>query len=239
MRVGAENLLSRIRGWFERIQARFLRPIHILRLCRRRTEFFSIVNEAIQGAPPWPTDLVDRVVQYVLEDGNVNLSVYASATADPLDLGHALGVIAEGIIQQDFQPSAKKRAKGCTRGTLLIPINSLPTNARLQFTPQHNLNFFPADDRHYDLSIQNTRELAASILDGIHNRAIHWTSLGNDGSYRVQAAIAYSYCLSRFGRLDNGNPPSRWRNGKDLVSGAQIEILKHLANVSVIDSPLQ
>jgi len=239
MRVGAENLLPLIQRWFERIQARFLRPIHILRLCRRRTEFFSIVNEATQGAPPWPPDLVDRVIQYVLEDDNVNISVYASATADPLDLGHALGVIAEGIIQQDFQPSAKKRAKGCTRGTLMIPINSLPINVRLQYTPQHNLNFFPADDRHYDLSTLNPRELAASILDGIHIRAIHWTSLGNDGSYRVQAAIAYSYCLSRFGTLDHGNPPSQWRNGKDLTSAAQIEILKHLANLALIDSPLQ
>jgi hypothetical protein len=239
MRVGAANPLPRIRGWFQKIQANFLRPLHVLRLCRRRTEFLSIVNEATHGASPWPPDLVERVVQYVLEDGNADLSVYASATADPLDLGHALGVIAEGITQQDFQPSARKRAKGCTRGTLLIPINFLSGNARLKFTPQHNLNFFPADERHYDLSIRDARELATSVLEGIHNRAIHWTSLGNDGSYRVQAAIAYSYCLSRFGKLDDGNPPSKWRNGKDLASGVQIEILKHLANVAIIDSPLQ
>ena len=176
----------------------------------------------------------------MLEEGKADVSVYTSATANPFDVGHALGVIAEGIIQHDFQLSAKRRARGCTRGTLVIPIESLPKNARLNFTPQHNLNFFPADNRHYDLCSVDIRELAAAILDGIHNRAIHWTFLGNDdGSYRVQAAIVYSHCLSRFGILDHSNPPSKWLDGRDLTGAAQIEILKHLANVTAMDSPLQ
>jgi hypothetical protein len=107
-----------------------------------------------------------------------------------------------------------------------------------QLTPENNFNFFPADERHYDLSTSNIRELAAAILDGIHARTIHWTFLGNeDGSYRLQAAIAYSYCLSVFGRLDQDPPPPTWRDGKELSSREQIEILKHLVDTRAIDSP--
>jgi len=210
-----------------------------LRICRRRTEFLIIINEAKQGAPPWAPDLVEKVIQQVLEKGSSDISVYRTATTNPLDHDHALGVIAEGIIQQSFQRNAKKRASGCTRGTLLIPTSSLPRRARLLFTPQNNLNFFPANDQHYDLSTSDTRELAVVILNGIQNKAISWASLGNNGSYRVQAAIAYSYCLSLFGNLNQENPPSRWQDGINLTSVEQIEILAHLANFATLDGPLQ
>ena len=225
--------------WYEKIKGRVFAPVHVLRLCRRRSEFLSIVNEATTSAPPWPTDLVDRVVQYVLEEGSGEVSVYATKTVDPLDFCHALGVIAEGIIQKDFQPSTARRAKECTRGTFLIPASTLPSTARLQFTPKHNTNFFPADVLHYDLWTRDFRQLAECILDGIHTRAIHWTWLGKDGSYQVQAAIAYAYCLSRFGELNEQTPPAQWRNGRDLTGGAQIEILRHLAKAALMDNRLE
>ena len=110
---------------------------------------------------------------------------------------------------------------------------------RLLFTPQNNLNFFPANDLHYDLFTLNTRELASAILDGIHNEAIRCAFLSKGGSYQVQAAIAYSFCLSLFGSLDQAKPPSQWQNGINLTSADQIEILKHLAKVPALDSPLQ
>jgi hypothetical protein len=155
-----------------------------------------------------------------------------------LDHGHTLGVIAGSIAQEDFRVTARKRKRGGTRGTLLIPTTSLPESVHLRFTPENNLNFFPADDRHYDLSAHDVRELATAILNGIRNRTTGWTFLANeDGTYRVQAAVAYSYCLSVFGRLDQTDPPVEWRDGRDLSSAEQIEILRHLANMAAIDSP--
>lgn len=240
MRVGAAEPLCRIRWWLRRLRRRLISPPNVVRLCRRRTELISIINEAIKSAPPWTADLIERVVEFALEGSNSDLSVYEAATTDPLDHGHALSVIAEGIAQEDFRVTAKKRKRGGTRGTLSIPTTSLPTSARLRFTPENNLNFFPADDRHYDLSAHNVRELATVILNGIHNRTIWWTFLANeDGSYRLQAAVAYSYCLSVFGRLDQTDPPSGWRDGRDLSRAEQIEILRHLANTAAIDSPME
>ena len=239
MRIGFANLLHQLCWLVRRFSARFVKPINVLRLCRRRTEFVAIVTEAKQNTPPWAPDLVDRVVGFVFEEGNSDLSVYGTATTDPLDHDHALGVIAEGITQKDFQKNERKRATGCTRGTLLIPTSLLPRSVRLLFTPQNNLNFFPANDLHYDLFTLNTRELASAILDGIHNEAIRCAFLSKGGSYQVQAAIAYSFCLSLFGSLDQAKSPSQWQNGINLTSADQIEILKHLAKVPALDSPLQ
>jgi hypothetical protein len=182
--------------------------------------------------------LVDRVAEFVLEGGNSELSMYETATTDPLDHGHALGVIAEGISQSSFRATARRRTRGSSRSTLLIPIACFPKSVSFQLTPEHNLEFYPANDRHFDVSPHDVRELAEAILDGIHNRAITWTFLGNnDGSYRLQAAIAYSHCLSVFGRLDQSNPPAAWSNGQTLTASEQIEILKYLTNMTAIDSP--
>jgi len=240
MRIGFANPLHQLGWWLIRLSARLVKPLNVLRICRRRTEVLAIIVEAKQGSPPWAPDLVERVIQYVLEGGNSDLSVYRTATTNPLDQDHALGLIAEGITQKDFQRNSRKRTNGCSRGTFLIPTLSLLKNAHHLFTPQNNRNFFPANSHHYELCNYDSQKLAGVILDGIHNRAINWASLGNDdGSYRVQAAIAYSYCLSQFGNLNQANPPSRWQSGINLTSGEQNEILMHLAKVPALDSPLQ
>lgn len=217
-------------------------PPHLVRLCRRRTEFISIINEATKNPlpSPWPEDLINRVVEYIFQGKEEDLSVYATKTTDPLDQGHALSVIAESITQKEFRATARQRKRGCTRGTLIIPTASLPKRVSFQLTPENNLNFFPADYHHYDLSTPNIRELAVAILDSIHARTSHWTLLDNDdGSYRLQAAIAYSYCLSVFGKLDQDIPPPEWREGNELSSREQIEILKYLVDTSAIDSPVK
>ena len=231
--------LSRIRWWLGKSQHRSGTPCNLVQLCRRSQELRSIINEALQGHSPWPSDLIERVEEFVLEKGNRELSVYEVATIDPLDHGHALGVIAEGISQDDFHTNAKKRKRGSTRGTLLLPEASLPRNVHLQFTPENNLNFFPANDRHYDLCVPDAQELAEAILDGIHKGKVGWTFLANqDGTYRLQAAVAYSHCLAEFGKLDHTNPPSEWGSGTSLSSSEQIEILKHLTDTSAVDSPV-
>lgn len=239
MRIEFAGLLRWLRRCFGRFRRCDVNPSYLVRLCRRRTEFTSIINEATNEAPPWADDLVGRVVKFVFEGDVPPFSVYATKTIDPLDQGHALAVIAESIAQKEFHASARQRKKGCTRGTLVIPSSSLPEDASLRFTPENNLNFFPADDRHYDL-YADVRELAKTILNGIHSKMIHWTFLGNDNrNYRLQAAIAYSCCLSRFGKLDHTIPPLKWRDGNILSRAEQIEILMYLADTSAIDSPLE
>lgn len=237
--AGVLRYWRRLLGWRKRPRRGALTPVNLVRLCRRRTEFVTIINEARATGPPWDSELIDRVVEFVLDGGNTELSMYETATTDPLDHGHALGVIAEGITQSSFRATARRRSRGSTRGTLLIPTACLPTSVSFRLTPEHNLDFYPANNRHFDVASRDDREMAEAILEGIHNQTIAWTFLGNeDGSYRLQAAIAYSHCLSVFGRLDQFNPPAEWMHGQTLTASEQIEILKHLVNIAVVDSPL-
>jgi hypothetical protein len=238
--VGFLDFLSRVTWWFRNLKSRVISPSNVVRLCRHRTELISIVNEAKVNRPPWKDDLIDLVIQSVLEGGNSSLSVFATTTVNPFDRNHALGVVAEGITQKEFRKSAKNRKSGCTRGTLIIPLSSLTKISRLRFTPWNNLNFFPADHRHFDLSANDTRKLAVTILDGLHDGRINCSFLGNqNGSYQIQAAIAYSYCLAMFGNLVNRKTPLHWRNGKDLSGAEQIEILQYLSNTSKLENLIQ
>lgn len=203
------------------------RNLVLVRMCRRRMEFITIINEVRAGTPPFNADLVDRVVKYVLDEGNSPLSVYEAATSDPFDCGHALGVIATTVAGEDFRPNARNRAKGCTCGTLLIPIACLPASINLTYTPEQNRDFAPADTGHFDLAFQDKYELAQTVLNGIQTRTVAWTFLTNkDGTYRLQAVIAYSHCLSVFGKLNPSSPPASWRKGATLTASEQIEILK-------------
>lgn len=237
--AGVLRYWGRLLGWLKRPRRGAFTPVNLVRLCRRRTEFVTIINDAKAAGPPWDSALIDRVVEFVLEGGNTELSMYETATTDPLDHGHALGVIAEGITQDSFRATARRRGRGSTRGTLLIPTAYLPKSVSLRFTPEHNLDFYPANHRHFDVVSGDAREVAAAILEGIYNQTIAWTFLGNeDGSYRLQAAIAYSHCLSVFGRLDQSNPPTEWMDGQTLTASEQIETLKHLVNTAAVDSPL-
>ena len=230
--------------WIKRLHQGSISPNNLVRLCRRRSEFISIINEAINSPDQrWSQDLVERVIKHMLEEASSGISVYKADTLDPFDPGHALAVIAEGISQDDFRSTkGKKRKFSCTRGSLIIPINCLPKTTCYNFTPENNLDFYPANRHHFDLDIDNAVELATAILDGIHQQAIVWTCLGNDGkyqgTYRLQAAIAYSHCLTTFGKLDPSAPPSNWTDGKNLTASEQIEILKYLAQTTAVDSPI-
>jgi hypothetical protein len=240
------TLIQKIRNihWqFRNSQTNPIYPNHLVRLCKRRSEFITIINEALNSSDNnWDTELINRVIKYVLDGGNAGISVYRSDTLDPLDCGHGLAVVAEGISQDDFQiDRGKKRKSSCTRGSLIIPTAYLPQTTSYEFTPQNNLNFYPANDRHFDLTIDNTEEFAISLLNGINKRTIAWSLLGNDkpyeGSYRLQASIAYSNCLQTFGKLNASDPPSVWTDGEKLTASEQIDILRYLAQTHIVDSP--
>lgn len=239
------NLIQKIRNidWqFRNLQQDPICPKNLVRLCKRRTEFLAIVNEALNSSDNnWDRELINRVVLYVLDGESSKVSVYRSDTLDPLDCGHALAVIAEGISQDDFQIGRKKRKSSCTRGSLIIPTNYLPKTTSYEFTPQNNLNFYPANNRHFDLTIKDTEEFAISLLNGINQRIISWSYLGNEkpyeGSYRIQASIAYSNCLQTFGKLNVSAPPSAWTDGEKLTASEQIDILRYLAQTHIVDSP--
>lgn len=219
-------------------------PENLVRLCKRRDEFQNIINEACESlGQNWEQQLIDRVIEYILGGESSGISVYRADTRDPFDYGHALGVIAEGISQEDFRASrGKKRKSHCTRGSLMIPTACLPKTTSYEFTPKNNLNFYPANDYHFDLTVSNPEELAISLLNGINQGIISWSFLGNEkpyeGSYRLQAAIAYSYCLLTFGKLNPNVPPSSWTDGETITASEQIDTLRYLVKTSTVDSPI-
>lgn len=240
------NLIQKIRNihWqFRNSQQDPLCPNNLVRLCKRRTEFITIVNEVLSSPDNnWNRELIHRVIQCVLDGESSEISVYRADTLDPLDCGHALAVVAEGISRDDFQSGrGKKRKSSCTRGSLIIPTAYLPNTTSYEFTPQNNLNFYPANHRHFDLTIKDTEEFAISLLNGISQRIISWSFLGNEkpyeGSYRLQASIAYSNCLQTFGKLNASAPPSVWTDGEKLTASEQIDILRYLAQTHIVDSP--
>jgi hypothetical protein len=240
------NLFQQIYKSFKKAKGlRFseLHPENLVRLCRNRVDFITIINEAINYPnQSWDQELVNRVIQCVLEGAASGISVYSSDTLDPLDRGHALAVIAEGMSQSNFRSSrGSKRKSSCTRGSLIIPISCLPKSTYYDFTPENNLDFHPANQHHFDLTINNVEELAVALLDGIKQGFIAWSILGNDGkfigSYRLQAAIAYSHCLQAFGKLNPSVPPSNWIDGKEITASEQIDTLKYLAQTVTVDSP--
>ncbi|MEH2243864.1 hypothetical protein [Nostoc sp.] len=162
------------------------------------------------------------------------ISTYEADTIDTFDIGHALGVVAEGINQSKLRASkGNKRDSKATRGSLIIPVNCLPKTTRYEFTPQNNLNFYPANHRHFDLDIKDSEELAITILNGIRNQTIKSTFIANDKkynvNYRLMWAITYSHCLKMFGALNHSKPPTSWANGKDLTASEQIETLQYVA----------
>ncbi|MBE9155813.1 hypothetical protein IQ265_03045 [Nodosilinea sp. LEGE 06152] len=220
-----------------------LYPENFVRLCRNRVDFITIVNEAIHHRnQSWDQELVGRVIQCVLDGADSGISVYSSATLDPLDRGHALAVVAEGMSQSNFRSSrGSKRKSSCTRGSLIIPISCLPKTTYYDFTPENNLDFYPANQHHFDLTINDVEELAIALLNGIKQEIIAWSFLGNDGkfigSYRLQAAVAYSHCLQAFGKLNPSVPPSDWVDGRTITASEQIDTLKHLAQTFTVDSP--
>jgi hypothetical protein len=156
-------------------------PKHLVRLCRRRTDFITIINEAISSPKQdWDEDLINRVIKHILGEERTGVSVYSSDTLDPCDIGHALAVIAEGIGNPSLRADARKRVFGCKRGSLLIPVICFPESTNYKFTPDNNLNFYPANNFHYDLTIDDATELAISILENISDRKIAWTFLEQD-----------------------------------------------------------
>ncbi|AFY60410.1 hypothetical protein [Synechococcus sp. PCC 6312] len=218
-------------------------PENLIRLCRNRVDFITIINETINCSNQnWNNELINRVIQCVFDGVDSGISVYSSDTLDPLDYGHAFAVMAEGISQQNFRSDrGSKRKSHCTRGSLIIPTSYLPTTTNFKSTPENNLDFSPADQYHFDLTIHDFEELAITLLNGIQQRIIKWSFMGNEGkfigSYRIQAAIAYSHCLQKFGKLNPDIPPSDWINGKTITASEQINTLMHLAQVDLVDSP--
>jgi len=222
--------------WYARwIRYSFSAPKNFVRLCNS-TELIEIINEArLSSHQPWEQELIERTIKYIIGEKTSGISVYNADTRDVFDPGHALAVIAGTISQEDFRVArGKKRKSHCSKSSLIIPVSCLSESTSYKFTPAGNLNFHPASERHFDLSVSDPVELAKSILNGISQGSIAWSFMGNSkkmqGSYRFQALIAYSHCLTIFGEIDHIKPPSKWINGKDLNASEQIETLKHLTD---------
>ena len=137
-----------------------------------------------------------------------------------------------------FRKERSKRKDSRKCGSLFIPIELLPSSVSYKFTPRNNLNFSPANNRHYDLNVADSRELAEAILSGLKSGAIGWTYLEKDDySFRFQMVIAYAHCTHMLGKLQEKPTPSGWKDGHNLSAAEQIETLRHLSGVDELYHP--
>ncbi|MBN3875231.1 hypothetical protein [Nostoc sp. JL23] len=229
--------LNAIPWCFRKLYQGYKRPKYLVRLCRSLGDFEPIVSEAKNSADSnWSQDLIQQVIEQALGGEASGISTYEADTIDAFDSGHALAVVAEGINQGKLRVSkGSKRDSKTTRGSLIIPVSSLPKTTHYEFTPENNLNFYPANHRHFDLDIKDSEELAITILNGIRDLSIKPTFIANDKkynvNYRLMWAIAYSHCLKVFGTLNHSKPPTNWADGQDLTASEQIETLQYVAQV--------
>ncbi len=97
MMPSISSFVQRVYRTFERTKSPQFsesRPKNLVRLCRNRNDFISVINQAVNSPDKiWDQELISRVVQCILEDENSGISVYSSDTLDALDRGHALAVI--------------------------------------------------------------------------------------------------------------------------------------------------
>lgn len=203
-------------------------PRFYIRICRKKAEFIALINEASNPATSSAPDLIKRTLELLIEENEDN-SVFGVLTNDPLDPGHALGLVAESISQNDF---VNKKNPTCNRCTIFLPADKVHTFFTVQHTPKNNMNFAPADERHFDIRIQQSEEFAKWLLNGFATGTVRYlVSLKGKGKgFQTQARVAHAMCLGRFGILSEQDPPKTWRDGTALTSAQQISILRYLAS---------
>lgn len=153
------SIFRSVCSWLKRLNDAPDKPTFFVRVCRRKSEFLSIVNEVTEQSDADDEELAGRVRTFVLEAGDDDNSMFGVGTNDPLDPGHSLAVIADGIAQRDF---VSKRKTGCSRCSVLLPADQVFQMFSYRHTPHNNTNFAPADDLHFDLRPKNSVELCPS-----------------------------------------------------------------------------
>ncbi len=225
------------------------KPRYLVRVSTRYSAAVQIIHLAEKG-PPWSPELVSDVQEILMEKPGVDMSLYEARFPERFDVGHSLAVIASTISSQNYsegkrlkyesklagagaEPKQKKRSQlsdnfGRHKVVSLIMPWRLISGLDLAFTPEKNLDFFPANDRHYDLCVSDRQAFAGSVLSSIHNRESCY-SIMDSKNYVVQAAIALSVCIERYGDLQGLEPPRRWRDGSRLDAGEQLQRLRYLS----------
>lgn len=221
-------LLRKLNSWLSTLRLRRLpfKPKFYVRICRRKADLITLINEASNPTEGSEPDLIRRVLDLMIE-GDQESSVFGVLTDEPLDPGHAVAVVAESIRQDDF---VKKKSNGCTRSTIFLPADIVHSFFSIQYSPHNNLNFAPADDRHFDIKIQEPEKFAKWLLDGFNKKTIRFLCLSKGkGSFQAQARVAHAVCVGLFGSLSENAPPENWRNGKSLTASEQLGILRFLS----------
>jgi hypothetical protein len=209
-------------------------PPYFIRVARRSSEVLALIYSASQDEDAWTDEFLDRASDLLFEGDSV-VSVYAAATQDRFDVGHALAVVAATIASTEFgeKAHAKYRESIVAKApdpkepsrklaTISIPRKLAMRFCRARFTPLENQNFSPADDRHYDLSLINPRQFSRALLEGLRTNSVQHSSVRRPSDYRVQAGIASTECVRRFGSFSEPMPPlSRWRNGATISATDQ------------------
>jgi hypothetical protein len=250
LRLFAEHL-RRGRGW----------PPYLVRVGTRFNEAVRIIYDAAHDTPPWNDDLVGRVCDVVLEAQDVDISLYGAHTRDRFDVAHALAVMAGTIsvdqfdfdarqslqkklddaVAKTYERKGKKQEVSDDLGrkivTFIIPRGVFDV-ASLQHTPENNMSFTPASELHHDARPPKADTLARVFLDALRHGTVTCTYIQRR-EYRVQAALALSWCIDRFGDLSNGNPPKDWADGKNLSALEQLERLRAIAGDKGIQTRIE
>lgn len=231
-------------------------PRYLVRACRY-SDSVNLLREVERAPTPWPPELLDLVLDCFFQGDASELSVFSAETADCFDHGHALGVVARVIATNDFDPAQRERydrqvlnwaakatknaarpvAPGAKLFTFAIPATVFTeSGAAVNFSPENNLNFAPADEHHYDVSFPDPTRIAGLLLDGLQVGRIRWACVHKE-DLRCLAAAALSTCVRVFGDLSTGVVPTGWRAGTLLDAGEQLARLRHLAGQRMLSTP--
>jgi hypothetical protein len=222
-------------------------PKYVVRSCSIAATV-NLLRELENAAGPWTPELRKLAVECFFGD-DVSVSVFAVDTTDCFDTGNAFAVVARIIGTGDYRSelrdqiarqardwtttgrsSTKRPAlQGNGRCTLAIPwAIFLAGNATISYSPEKNVNFTPADERHYDISFADASVIAGLLLDGLRRGDVRMAWIHRE-DLRSMAAIALAACNRVFGDLSTGVAPSNWRDKAKLSANEQLARLRHLA----------
>ena len=190
-------------------------------------------------------EAIAQVEKCILEDHGVELSTFEVETVDRFSAGHALGVIAATINQSAY--SATKRneydakleraiADGDTKvtddvvtrkeATFIVRFSDM-NGCVATFTPLNNLEFTPADDRHFDVQVTDRAAFAKAFVDALRRgRMVH--SFLDKKDVRAVAVLALADCVRRL-RAGARLPWTTWFPGASLDAREQEARLRYVA----------
>jgi len=239
---GLSYFLSRIAAAEDPIS----RPQYFVRVVSQFSRAVELLDRSVNTDTPSSVDLENEICSTILEPKGTDISLFGLNFCERFDAGHALGVMAATLNSIDLTPAkiSKYRASlqppqaakpsnrpkdefGRKVVALIFSRSLLERHGRVVHSPEGNLNFSPADSRHFDLKTEQPESLAADIIRALQNNGAMMTFLRKP-DYRTQAAIALSQCIKHYGNIEQSTGKT-WKDGRDLPASDQVLRLRACA----------